>query len=51
LQFYRHQDIHKIERVNIPNEVFEVRYKSDLSEIKPISLSEISKEGILFKSI
>jgi hypothetical protein len=51
LQFYRQQDIHKIEKVNIPNEVFEVHYKSDLSEIRSTRLSEISQSGILFKSI
>ena len=51
LQFYRQQDIHKIEKTNIPREVFEVRYKSDLSDIKPINLSELSQGGLLFKSI
>jgi hypothetical protein len=51
LKFYRHQDIVKIEEIHIPNQVSEVRYKSDLSDVNPINISEISKEGILFKSL
>jgi hypothetical protein len=51
LKFYRHQDIVKIEEIHIPNEVSEVRYKSDLSDVNPIKISEIGKDGILFKSL
>jgi Putative PD-(D/E)XK family member, (DUF4420) len=51
LKYYRHQDIHKIEKVNIPNEVFEVRYNSDLGEVKPTHLSEVTIDGILFKAL
>jgi len=36
LRFYRQQDIGKIEIVHIPNEVSEVRYKSDMTEVKPM---------------
>jgi hypothetical protein len=48
LKFYRHQDIVKIEEIHIPNEVTEVRYKSDLTEIKPIHLDELNKKRELF---
>jgi len=51
LQFYHQKDIHKIEKIDIPKEVFEVHYKSDLSDIRPVRLSEISKAGVLFNSI
>jgi len=51
LQFYRHQEIHKIERENIPNKVFEVRYKSDLSLTNPIDLRNISNKQTLFNSL
>lgn len=37
LQFYKHQDIEKIEQIHIPNNVFDVHYKSDLSEIIPVN--------------
>jgi Putative PD-(D/E)XK family member, (DUF4420) len=48
LRFYRHQDIIKIEEIHIPNEVTEVRYKSDLTEIKPINLNELNNKEELF---
>jgi hypothetical protein len=48
LKFYRHQDIVKIEEIHIPNEVTEVRYKSDLTEVKPIHLDELNKKRELF---
>jgi hypothetical protein len=51
LQFYHQADIHRIEKISIPNEVSEVRYKSDLSELKPASLGSLANEGLLFKSI
>ncbi len=51
LQFYRHQDIHKIERISIPNQVSEVRYKSNLSEIKTVSPSDFNRNGLLFNSL
>lgn len=51
LLFYRHQDICKIEEINIPNEVSEVRYKSDLSAISPINLKTYKNAGKLFSSI
>lgn len=46
LRFYRHQDIHKIEKVNIPNRVSEVRYKSDLTELTPVIPNEVSNENL-----
>lgn len=51
LRFYRQQDIGKIEVVHIPNEVSEVRYKSDMTEVKPIEILSLKKSGELFKSI
>lgn len=50
LRFYSHQDISKIEETNIPELVSEVKYKSDLSDIKSVSPQEISSL-ILFNSI
>ncbi|MBF04222.1 MAG: hypothetical protein CMP76_13095 [Flavobacterium sp.] len=49
LRFYRHQDIDKIEVFNIPNNVTEVKYKSDLSHIKPVLPNLIYEKNILFK--
>lgn len=46
LRFYRHQDIHKIGKINIPNKVSEVRYKSDLTELKSINPNDISNERL-----
>jgi Putative PD-(D/E)XK family member, (DUF4420) len=51
LQFYRQQDISKIEEIHIPDAVSEVRYKADLTNIKHIDLLEISNNNQLFKDI
>lgn len=51
LQFYRQQDISKIEEIHIPNEVSEVRYKSDLTEINPINIKTMGQNENLFGSI
>lgn len=51
LRFYRHQDIDKIEDIHIPSNVSEVRYKSDLTELKSISSDFTSKYNLLFKFI
>jgi hypothetical protein len=48
LRFSRYQDIIKIEEIHIPDEVTEVRYKSDLTEIKPINLNELNSKEELF---
>lgn len=48
LRFYRHQDIDKIEEVHIPNNVSEVKYKSDLTNVKPISISILKEFFNLF---
>lgn len=48
LRYYRYQDIHKIEKVYIPYKVSEVRFKSDLTELKPINPIEIGSGGPLF---
>lgn len=51
LRFYRHQDIHKIERVNIPSKVSEVRFKSNLSDLKSIQPSNLNTAGQLYIAI
>jgi hypothetical protein len=51
LQFYNHLDIRKIEEENIPNEVSEVRYKSNLSSLSPIDTTTLKQNGNLFSSI
>lgn len=50
LRFYKHQDIRKIEEMHIPNEVSEVRYKSDLTELIPINPIEIKDSKLLFRN-
>ncbi|MDN3724446.1 PD-(D/E)XK motif protein [Aequorivita sp. SDUM287046] len=51
LCFYKHQDIDKIEEVYIPNNVSEVKYKSDLTNIEPLELSSLKKFNKLFPYI
>lgn len=51
LKFYRHQDIVKIEEIHIPNEVTEVRYKSDLTEVNPVHLDELNSKRELFLAL
>ena len=51
LRFYKHQDISKIELVHIPTEVSEVRYKSDLTEIKHIDINKLLDKQKLFNAI
>ena len=50
LKFYRHQEISKIEKLNIPERVFEVKYKSDLTEM-PTIIPNTIKDGVLFNAI
>jgi len=51
LQFYRHLDIDKIEEIHIPNNVTEVKYKSDLTSIKPIETQKLKDKQILFNAL
>lgn len=51
IKYYRHQDISKIERIDIPDRVSEVRYKSDLSDIKPIEPDKLTIGGLLYEAI
>lgn len=51
LRYYWQKNVSKIEEIHIPNEVSEVRYKSDLSSIKPVSSLELTSKGKLFQSI
>lgn len=51
LSFYRHQDIDKIEEVHIPNNVSEVKYKSDLTNINAIELIKLKAKKGLFNAL
>lgn len=51
LLFYRHQDISKIEEIDIPNEVSAVSYKSDLSTVKAVDMVKLLPKGSLFGSV
>jgi hypothetical protein len=44
LRFYLHQDISKIEAVYVPNEVSEVKYKSNLNELNHIDPSQFGNK-------
>ncbi|WP_418637728.1 PD-(D/E)XK motif protein [Winogradskyella sp.] len=51
LQFYKHQDIDKIEEIHITNNVSEVKYKSDLTNIAQAELINLKKFNKLFIAI
>ncbi len=51
LQFYAHQDIDKIEKIHIPNNVSNVKYKSDLSSISPVELIKFRHKKLLFANL
>ena len=51
LRFYKHQDISKVERINIPERVSEVKFKSDLTNITSIDPTIFGDKDNLFKSI
>ncbi len=51
LQFYRQVDISKIEEVHIPQNVSEVKYKSDLSTILSVNLNSLLNKKLLFTSL
>lgn len=51
LRFYKHQDISKIEKINIPDKVSEVKYRSDLSGINNIIPKELSFGIGLFDNV
>lgn len=51
LRFYRHQDIDKIVEIHIPNNVSDVKYKSDLTNIKPTKLNKPKEEQGLFNAL
>lgn len=50
LRFYRHQDISKVERINIPIKVSNVKFKSDLTNTAVVPLSKFKKTK-LFASL
>lgn len=51
INFYDASNIAKIEKINIPHNVTEVRYKSDLSEVPFIEQNRIQDYGQFFESI
>lgn len=52
IRYYNVQDISKIEKVNIPYQVTEVKYKSDLTNINAVNpKTEFSSDGELFNSL
>lgn len=51
LQYYRQEDISKIEEIHIPSDVSEVKYKSDLTELNSINIGAMKKKGNLYKGI
>jgi len=51
LRFYRHQDISKVERINIPDRVSDVKFRSDLTNINPIDITKLLTDGQLFKDL
>jgi hypothetical protein len=51
LRLYEYQAIPKIEEMHIPEEVSEVKYKSDLSQIPSIDIAGLQSKDILFSSI
>ena len=51
LQFYDTSDIEKIEKVNIPTNVSEVKFKSDLSNIESVNLLTLKDKRTLFNAV
>jgi hypothetical protein len=51
LQLYRTTDIDKIEVADIPSNVSEVKFKSDLSKIKPVDMQTFKEKQTLFGAI
>lgn len=48
LQFYKHQNIDKIEKIHIANNITEVKYKSDLTGIEPVEKKVLKGNQLLF---
>lgn len=48
LKFYSYQNIKKIKEIYIPNEVFGVKYKSDLSSISSVDIASLKSTENLF---
>lgn len=51
LKLYRHQDIKRIEKCDIPQQVFNVKYKSDLSTVPSVTSLQLQDGSVLFKAI
>lgn len=51
LQFYKQEDISKIEKIHIPNDVSEVRYRSDLTHIQPVKIEKLVSKQSLFSAL
>lgn len=51
LKYYDIKDVPKINKENIPDKVFRVKYKSDLTHIRPLDKDQFMESGKLFKSL
>lgn len=51
LRFYKYQDIKKIDPKNIPIEVTDLKYRSDLSDIHFVNPSIVNKDSVLFSAL
>lgn len=51
LRFFSQKDISKIEELHIPDNVSEVKFKSDLTDLTPIDVRAIKRFGELFGGI
>lgn len=51
LQFYDSETISRIEKVNIPDKVSEVKYKSDLTNISAVEPNKFGGDTLLFSAI
>ena len=50
-RFFMDKNIKKIENIYIPNEITEVKYRSDLTLISSINIELLDKASLLFKSM
>lgn len=51
LRFYRHQDIDKIEAIHIPNNVSDVKYRSDLTNVKSTEPNKLVNRKMMFEML
>lgn len=51
IRFYRCSDISKIEKIHIPDHVSHVTYKTDLSNVPSVKLTQLTDKGDLFNAL